>query len=131
MHHRASRLHAVVAALLLTLGLVLGLVSGLVCSAASAASLSSSSSDPSAVVDARAQRGAAAGQEALAPRSGAVTVAKLRPHAPGLHVDVVAALVVLVAGLLLLIGWIVAGRGAVLARLVAAPLGARAPPALV
>jgi hypothetical protein len=119
MRHRASRLHAAVAALLLALGAL--------CTTAGVASLTSSSSDPSAVAPARHDAD-------VTPRSAVVPVkaVKSAPHAAGPHVGLIAALLATATGALLLLGWIGAGRARPgLPRLVTGPLGARAPPALV
>jgi hypothetical protein len=122
MHHRASRLHAV-AALLLALG-ALGTVAGV-------ASLGSSASNPYAVTS-RAHERTGVRREAFASRAPAAAAAKSGPYAPGVHVDLAGALAAVAVGALLLLGRLVAGRaGRLLPRLAAAPLGARAPPALV
>ena len=111
-----------VAALLLALGAMF--------TAVGVASLSSSTSDPSAITSSRSQEGAEARHDVLAPRSPSVS-AKSGVHLSGPHLDLVAVVAALVAALLLL-GWFAAGRAhPPLPRLVAAPLGARAPPALV
>jgi hypothetical protein len=117
MRHRASRLHAVVAALLLALGAW--------CTAAGVASLTSTTSDSSAVSSTRHH-------DALTPRSPAVSSVKSGAHRPGLHLDLVAAIAALGAATLLLLGWLVARRARqLLTRFAIVPLGARAPPALV
>ena len=121
MRHRVSRVQAVVAALLLALGAM--------CTAAGVASLTSSTSGSSAVASPRAPEGAEPRHDALAPRATSVS-AKAGAHASGPHLGLVA--VTALAAVLLLLGWFVAGRARRLVpRLVSAPLGARAPPALV
>ena len=123
MHHRALRLHAVVAALLLALGATF--------TAVGVASLTSSTSDPSAVSSTRAHEGAETRHEAFSSRGTAASSAKSGAHGTGLHLDLLAAATALAVGLLLL-GWCVGSRARrLLPRLVTAPLGARAPPVLV
>ena len=120
MRHRASRLHAVVAALLLALGAL--------CTAAGVASLTSSASDSSAV-SSRAHDGGDRRPEAFAPRATAVSPAKSGAHGSGLHLDLLAAFAAVGVGALLLLGWFTVGRArSLLPRLVTAPVGARAPP---
>jgi hypothetical protein len=124
MRHRASRCYTVVAALLLALGAV-GTATG-------AASLTSNIADLSAVSSARSHEGADARHEAFAPRSTTVSPAKSGTHGAGPHLVLVAATAAVGAAALLLLGWFVVGRARhLLPRLVTAPLGARAPPALV
>jgi len=125
MHHRGSRLHAVVAALLLALGAV--------CTVAGVASLTSSTSDPSAVTSSRSRShdGTDARREALSPRAPATAAAKSGRHASGPRVDLLGVAATVAAGaLLLLVGFVAARARRLLPRLVTAPLGARAPPAL-
>lgn len=112
-----------VAALLLALGAMF--------TAAGVASLTSSASDSSAVASTRTHEGAEARPEAFAARTTAVASSKSGAHGSVLHLDVVAAIGAL-AAVLLVLGWLVAGRARrLLPRLVIATLGARAPPALV
>lgn len=121
MRHRAPRLHAVVAALLLALGAMF--------TAAGAASLTSSTSDPSAVASSSSREGAEPRHDVLAPRTTSAS-SKAGIHLSGPLLDLVAVVATLAMALLLL-GWRVCERGRrLLPRLVAAPLGARAPPAL-
>jgi hypothetical protein len=120
MRHRRSRLRAAIAALLLALGAM--------CTAAGVASLTSSTSHQSAVEPSRPH--AEARHEAFAPRATSVS-SKAGAQGAGPQLDLVAGVAALTA-VLLLLGWFVAGRARrVLPRLVTAPLGARAPPALV
>jgi hypothetical protein len=120
VRHRASRLQAVVAALLLALGAI-----GV---AASVASSPSSASAPAAAASARAHTR----HEAFAARSSALPSSKAGSHAAGPHLDLTASLPALVAGALLLLGWVVAGRTRPpLPRRIGAPSAARAPPAFV
>ena len=112
-----------VAALLLALGAL--------CTAAGVASLTSSASDSSAV-SSHAHDGVDRRPEAFAPRVTAVSPAKAGAHSSGLHLDLLAAFAVVAAGALLLLCWFIVGRArSLLPRLVTAPVGARAPPALV
>jgi hypothetical protein len=122
MRHRGTRLRAVVAALLLALGAMF--------TAVVVASLSSSTSDSSAVTSTRTHEGAETRHEALSVRTTAVS-SRAGIHVAGPHLDLVAAVAAL-AAVLLLLGWLGTGRSRrLLPRLVTAPLGARAPPALV
>jgi hypothetical protein len=111
----------VVAALLLALGAMF--------TAVGVASLSSSTSDSSPVTSTRTREGAETRHDALAVRATAVS-SRGAIHVAGPHLDLVVAGAAL-AAVLLLLGWLVGGRSRrVLPRLVTAPLGARAPPAL-
>jgi len=118
MHHRASRLHAVVAVLLLAFG-ALGI--------SAVAASHSSASDPSGASEARGSRQVGTRHEAFASRA----TFKAATHA-GPQTDVAAVLTALAVGTLLLLGWHALGRGRLrLPRRVAVSLGARAPPTLV
>src|SRR5690349_8318210 len=122
MRHRASRLQAVVAALLLAIGALFATVG--------VASLASSTPDPSTVTTPRPQH-AEARHEAFAPRAPSAS-SRAGAHLSGPHLDLTAVVAALGAVVLALLGWCVSGRARdLLPRLVVAPLGARAPPALV
>jgi hypothetical protein len=117
MHHPASRLHAVVAALLLALGALS--ISVVVASQPTAP-------ESSAVGGASARRHVGVRHETIAPRVTSKAIARGGPH-----VDVIAAFAAGI-GTLLVLGWLVAARRrAPLPRLAAAAFTARAPPAPV
>jgi hypothetical protein len=124
MRRRASRPHAVAAALLLVVAAF--------CATAGVAFLTSSAAERSTVGSSRARDGTRTRHEAVTVRAAALSPASSTAHGSGFHVDVLVALAAVSTAALLLLGWFVVGRVRYrLPRLVTAALGARAPPAVV
>jgi hypothetical protein len=127
MRRRASRPHAVAAALLLALGALV-----VFCATAGVVFLTAANADRSMVGSSRAHDETHTRHDAVTPRAAAHSPTSSAAHGSGLHVDVMAALAAVSTGALLLLGWFVVARVRHrLPRLVTAALGARAPPAPV